>query len=371
MFAETILRSLARRSLIHLKAGAVFEPHFRRAMKRLPIIVIAALALTACGQGHPKVEAPAVAATGERLIVRQSIVADLKPVAATVTTRDMGEARARIGGTLTKLLVREGDEVRKGQLLAVVSDQRLKFETTAYAAQVAAAEGEAARAAADLKRIRILYNQGIYAKARLDQTEAAAKATQGALDAARAQRSASAELSAQGAILAPASGRVLKADVPAGSVVGQGQTVVTVTAGEPLLRVEIPEAQARSLHIGETIPIVAEDLPGVGPYGVIAQVYPSVTDGRVVADIRVPGLRTDLVGQRVRVQVKVGERTALVVPQRFVATRYGLDFVRVLGPKGVASDVAVQVAPGPEAGQVEVLSGLNNGDVILAQGPGR
>ena len=337
----------------------------------LAILTAAALALSACGEGRPKVEAPALAASGERLIVRQSIVPDLKPVAATVTTRDMGEARARIGGTLTRLLVREGDEVRKGQLLAVVSDQRLKFETTAYAAQVAAAEGEAARAAADLRRIRILYDKGIYAKARLDQTEAAAKAAQGALDAARAQRAASAELDAQGAILAPAAGRVLKAQVPAGSVVAQGQTVVTVTAGEPLLRLEIPEAQARALRAGQAVPIVAEDLPGIAPSGVITQIYPAVTDGRVVADIPVPGLRADLVGQRVRVQVKVGERTALVVPQRFVATRYGLDFVRVLGPKGVASDVAVQVAPGSAAGQVEVLSGLNPGDVILAQGPVR
>jgi len=340
-------------------------------MNPLPAILLAALALTACGDGRPKLEAAATAITGERLIVRQSIVPDLKPVAATVTTRDMGEAKARIGGTLSKLLVREGDEVRKGQLLAVVSDQRLKFETNAYEAQVAAAEGEAARADADLNRIRILYNQGIYAKARLDQTEAAAKAARGALDAARAQRAASAELSAQGAILAPASGRVLKADVPAGSVVGQGQTVVTVTAGEPLLRAEIPEAQARALHVGEVIPLVTEDLPGVGPYGVIAQVYPAVTDGRVVADIKAPGLRADLVGQRVRVRVKVGDRTALIVPKRFVATRYGLDFVRMLGPKGVTSDVAVQVGPGPATGQVEVFSGLTPGDVILAQGPGR
>jgi len=337
----------------------------------LALLTAAALALTACGEGRPKIEAPVASATGERLIVRQSVVPDLKPVATTVTTRDMGEARARIGGTLTQLLVREGDQVKKGQLLAVVSDQRLKFETNAYEAQVAAAEGQAAQADADLRRIQTLYDKGIYAKARLDQTQAAAQAAKGALDAARAQRSASAELSAQGAILAPSAGRVLKADVPAGSVVAQGQTVVTVTAGEPLLRLEIPEAQARALHVGEVIPIMTEDLPGIAPAGVIAQVYPSVTDGQAVADIKVPGLRADLVGQRVRVQVKVGARTAIVVPQRFVATRYGLDFVRVLGPKGVAGDVAVQIAPGPTPGQTEVLSGLNAGDVILAQGPGR
>ncbi|MGE5502140.1 MAG: efflux RND transporter periplasmic adaptor subunit, partial [Ignavibacteriales bacterium] len=233
----------------------------------LAILTAVALALSACGERQSKTEPPAAAASGERMVVRQTMIADFKPVAATVTTRDMGEARARIGGTLTKLLVREGDEVRKGQLLALVSDQRLKYETSAFEAQVAAAEGEAARADADLKRVQVLYQKGYYAKARLDQAQAAAKAAAGALNAARAQRQASAELSAQGAILAPAAGRVLKADVPAGSVVTQGQTVVTVTAGEPLLRLEIPEAQARALRVGQLVPIASEDLPGISPTG--------------------------------------------------------------------------------------------------------
>lgn len=328
------------------------------------------MALSACGDGEPGEATPA-AASGERLLVRESTIADLKPVAATVTTRNLSEARARIGGTLTQLLVREGDVVRKGQLLGVVSDQRLKFETRAYEAQVAAAEGETVRAEADLKRVRTLYDKGYYAKARLEQAEANAKAARGALNAARSQRAASAELDAQGAILAPAAGRVLKAEVPSGSVVTQGQTVITVTAGEPLLRLEIPEAQARALRVGEAVPIVTEDLPGIAPSGVVAQVYPSVTDGRVVADIAVAGLRADLVGQRVRVRVKVGDRVAILVPRRFVATRYGVDFARVVGANGQAGDVAVQIAPGPSAAEVEVLSGLRGGDVILAQGPGR
>lgn len=337
----------------------------------LAILTAAALALSACGERAPKTEPVAATVSGERLVVRQSTIADFKPVAATVTTRDMGEARARIGGTLTKLLVREGDQVKKGQLLAVVADNRLKFETTAYEAQVAAAEGEAARAAADLKRVQVLYDKGYYARARLDQAQANAKAADGALNAARAQRQASAELSAQGAVLAPAAGRVLKADVPAGSVVSQGQTVVTVTAGEPLLRLQVPEAQARALRVGQAVPLVTEDLPGGSPIGVIAQIYPAVTAGQVVADITVPGLRTDLVGQRARVRVSVGERSAIVVPARFVATRYGVDFARVLDAKGHAADVAVQAAPGPDAGEVEVLSALNPGDVIVAQGPVR
>lgn len=332
----------------------------------LGLAAVLVLALAACGRSPQRVEAPAVGAVGERLVLAERTVADLKPVAALVTTKDMAEARARIGGTLVRLTVKEGDEVRKGQVVAVVTDQRLALETRAYRAQAAAAAAEATRARADLGRIQTLYEKGVYAKARLEQAQAAASAAQSQLDAVRAQGAAAAELERQGEVLAPASGRVLRADAPAGSVVGPGQSVATITAGEPLLRLEIPEAQAHALKVGDSVAIVAEDLPGVAPSGLIEQVYPAVASGQVVADIRVAGLGSGLVGQRVRVLVKVGARQALMIPRRFVATRYGVDFVRVAGRDGGAADVAVQVAAGPAADEVEVLSGLGRGDVIVA-----
>jgi RND family efflux transporter MFP subunit len=326
----------------------------------------ATLALAACGEAPRPVASTAASAAGERLVVRTEAIPDYKPVAAMVTTRRMGEARARIGGTLERLNVKEGDNVREGQVLALVTDRRLTLETQGYGAQVAAAAAQNVRADADYRRIKTLFDKGIYAKARLDLAEADAKAAQGALAAARAQQGASAELGSQGAILAPTSGRVLKADVPAGSVVTAGQVVATVTAGEPLLRIEIPETQGRALKVGDRVPISRDDLATAADSGVIVQVYPAVTAGRITADITVPGLTADVVGQRVRVKVKVGQRPALAVPMRFVATRYGVDYVRVLDKAGHASDVAVQIAPGPDAARVEVLSGLVDGDVIVA-----
>lgn len=325
-----------------------------------------ALALAACSS-HETASAPqTAAATGERLIVRQAMIPDTKVVAATVQTRDMAEARARISGTLVSLAVREGDAVKRGQLIGRIVDQRLNYEAGAAAAQVAAA-AEAARAQAELTRTEYLYKNGVYAKARLEQVQAQAKAAQGSLAAARAQHGASTEVSAQGAVLAPADGRVLKADVPAGSVVAPGQSVATITAGPPVLRLEIPEPDARGLKAGDTVGILPEDLPGVQS-GTISQVYPEIENGRVTADVTVPGLRADLVGQRVRVRIKVGQRNALVVPARFVAHRYGIDYVRVVDHAGGASDVAVQLAPTGDPGKVEVLSGLANGDVIVAPG---
>jgi RND family efflux transporter MFP subunit len=342
-------------------------------MRPLPpaaALLAALIGLAACGETPRRAPASPTAAVGERLQVRLSQIADVKPVAAIVTTRRMGEARARIGGTLVRLNVKEGDQVKEGQVIAMVTDQRLNLETQGYGAQAAAAAAQASRARADYTRIKTLFDQGIYAKARLDQAEADAQAAEGSLAAARAQQAASVELGAQGAILAPASGRVLKADVPAGSVVTAGQTVVTVTAGEPLLRIEVPEAQARSLKAGDAVRIEPGDLLGAPAAGKIVQVYPAVTAGRVTADIEVAGLTTDTVGQRVRVFVNLGERPALAVPRRFVSTRFGVDYVRVVDKAGRASEVAVQIAPVAEPARVEVLSGLVDGDVIVAPGAG-
>lgn len=323
----------------------------------------AAFLLAACGESTPEKPVARVTPAAGRLPLVERTIADLKPVPATLTTRDMGEARARITGVLTTLLVKEGDTVRQGQLIATVKDDRLALLTAAYDAQVAAAAADAARAQADLTRTRTLFAQGIYAQARLDQVEAIAKASSASLAAARAQRSASAELGAQGAILAPASGRVLVADVPPGSVVTAGQSVARITAGPAVVRLELPEAQARTLRLGDTVQ-VSIDGAATSATGIISQIYPSVVAGQVVADVTAAGLPQDLVGQRATVMVRVGERRALVVPRRYVSTRYGIDYVRLVRADGAASDTPVQTRAGPTADELEILSGLKAGDIL-------
>lgn len=323
------------------------------------------LLLTACGEAPAPEPAAARAPAAGRLTLAYSTVADLKPVPAVLTTRDMGEARSRITGTLVSLLVKEGDLVRQGQVIATVRDDRLGLLTAAYDAQVAAAAAEAGRAQADLSRTRALFAQGIYAQARLDQVEAAARAANATLAAAKAQRAASAELAAQGAVVAPASGRVLTADVPLGSVVTAGQSIARITAGPTVVRLEMPEAQAGSLTVGDEVQLVADGPPGLPATGRVSQVYPSVTAGQVVADVTAPGLPESLVGQRVRVNVRIGQRQALVIPRRYVSTRYGIDYVRLVRADGAVSETPVQTTAAPGVGEVEVLSGVRPGDVLV------
>ncbi len=341
-------------------------------MARLSSITVAIsslLLVAACSEQKPPAPVRVQAPTVGRMTLSYSTVADLKPVSATLTTRDMGEARARLSGILVSLLVREGDQVNEGQVIAMVKDDRLALVTASYDAQVAAAAAESARAQADLARTRSLFNQGIYARARMDQVEAMAKAANATLEAARAQRAASAELGAQGAIRAPTSGRVLMADVPLGSVVMAGQSVARITAGPSVVRLELPEAQARVLKVGDSVLISLDDAGGGVQTGRITQVYPSVTAGQIVADATAPGLPEDLVGQRVRAMIGVGQRPALVVPRRYVSTRFGIDYVRLVQKDGSVSDTPVQTTAAPESGEVELLSGVRPGDVLSLTGP--
>jgi RND family efflux transporter MFP subunit len=322
------------------------------------------LLLTACAPAEKARPAAETASAAGRLTVALTTVADLKPAPATLTTRDMAEARARISGVLVQLLVKEGDTVRQGQLIGLVKDDRLGFQTSAYDAQVSAAAAEAARAKGDLGRTRDLFSHGVYAQARLDQVEAQAKAADGALAAARAARAGSAALGAQGAVLAPASGRVLVADVPAGSVVMPGQSIARITSGPMVVRVELPEAQAQALKVGDAVALAAEDLGGAVSRGAISQIYPSVTAGQVTADVTAADLPQTLVGRRVRAQIKIGDRQALVVPRPYVSTRFGVDYVRLVRPDGTVSQTPVQTAGTAATDAVEVLSGIRVGDVL-------
>src|SRR5690606_23394497 len=231
-------------------------------------------------------------------------IADMKAVGAEIATRDQAEVLARISGILTSLSVRAGDRVKKGQRIGLIVDSRLGYETSAYGAQVAAAEAAAARANADLARIRDLYNNGVHAKARLDQAVAAARAADAQVAAARAQQGASASVAGQGAVLAPASGRVLRADIPAGSVVAPGMSIATGTAGPPVLRLMLPESAAGRVRPGARV-IVGDmgstdaGAPSGPREGSVTQVYPAITGGRVRVDATLPGLDTRFIGRRV------------------------------------------------------------------------
>jgi RND family efflux transporter MFP subunit len=319
------------------------------------------LLLAACS-GSDVAPPPQEAAipAGERLRLAPVTIPDMAEVPATITTRDMAHARARIPGILTDLRVTEGDMVKAGERIGTITDSRLAEEETARAASAAAADAEAARARAELDRIRFLHSQGVYADARLDQAVAAADAAASLARAARAQTGAVAATARQGALVAPAAGRVLATDIPVGSAVAPGMVIASITAGPAVLRLDVPESLGARLAPGAVVTLDSMAQPGR-----ITRIYPGITAGRLLADAEIPGLAPRLIGQRITATVALGERQALVVPANALATRYGLRFATLIAADGKrSSQVPVEARPLPD-GRLEILAGLRPGDTLI------
>ncbi|MBK5959992.1 efflux transporter periplasmic adaptor subunit [Rhodoplanes elegans] len=303
------------------------------------------------------------------LTVASAAVADEKAVFATVESANVVPARARIGGTVVRLAVRYGDEVKQGQTVAVVGDDKLMLQTRSLDAQIAGLEAQVSQATIDLERTQSLFDKGTVARSRLDEVRTAFNVADNALKARRAERAVIEQQLAEGTVLAPTAGRVLKVPVTPGTVILPGEPVAQIAEANFVLRLRVPERHAKFLKAGDPVRIDGEALGrGEATFGKVRLVYPQIEDGRVVADAAVDGLGDYFVGERIRVWVSAGERTAVTVPAAAVTTRFGIDYVR-LSRNGGTIDVPVQRGrtvrrPG-EPDAVEILSGLVPGDRLV------
>ncbi|MDX2159621.1 MAG: efflux RND transporter periplasmic adaptor subunit [Hyphomicrobiaceae bacterium] len=330
---------------------------------------VAVLAATG-GVLHPL--QPVMADDAVFKVVEQDID-DLKQVFATVRSKDRIEARVRTPGTVISLKVDEGDEVTPGQLVATVVDPKIALRVKAVEAQIVGLESRVATARLDYERAEQLRQRGVTPQARVDQLKTALDVAVNELTSARAERQVVEEQATEGRVLAPAAGRVLRVPVTEGSVVLAGESIATIAANEYLLRLELPERHARFLQKGDPVKVGPRGLAqGTGTVGEgrIAQVYPELDSGRVVADAEVKGLGGYFVGERTLVWISAGKRRTFVVPAAFIVARFGLDYVRVQGGKGQPpTDVVVQTGasvPLPSGGTGrEILAGVRPGDMLI------
>ena len=305
-------------------------------------------------------------AGAETIVLKDSNVTEWKAVYGRVEARDMVPARARIGGVVVELLVTEGDEVKAGEKIATVRDDKLAFQIAAIDAQLQALSSQLDTAEADLKRGNDLVGKGVMTRQRVDQLQTQVDVVRGQITATQAQRAVLVQQGAEGEVLAPANGRVLKVPVTRGAVIMGGEPVATIGGGGVFLRLAIPERHAASLKADVAIRIQSAKGEQVGR---LAKIYPQIENGRVIADVEVEGLDTTYVDARLLVEVPVGERKALFVPQSAVSTRPGLDFVTVEAESGESERVVILGEPVELDGtaNVEILSGLNAGDKVVAK----
>lgn len=312
---------------------------------------------------------PSAAAAGE-FAVMPAEIEETKAVFGRVESRDAVPARARIGGTVREIRVDEGSEVKEGDVVAVIVDDKLALQQQAANARVQALTSQLENAQTELARAEQLLASGNTTQARVDLARTQVEVLTNQLAAAEADRAVIAAQSAEGNVVAPAAGRVLRVPVTEGSVVLPGEEIALVAGGGYFLRLALPERHAAEIVEGSTVTV--GDRPGAPgsdaatTSGKLVKVYPRIEDGRVLADVEVEGLGDYFVGERTLVRIPVGKRSVLSVPPAAIVTRHGVDYVRLAGD--TETEVAVILGPSFEEDgepRVEVLTGLRSGDRVI------
>ena len=304
---------------------------------------------------------PALA--GEQFAVHTTEVADQKAVIATVEPVHQLVARARIGGTIASLDVKEGDRAAAGAQIAVVADPKLVLEMQGLNSRIQSLQSQRDKAKADFDRAVELQRRGVSTQVQVDAAKTALDVAERTLAAMGSDRDVVAQRMSEGAVLAPGAGRVLRVPVSEGSVVLPGETIATLAEDHYILRLQLPERHARFMRAGDAVQIGARGLEDEGAKreGRVRLVYPEIEGGRVIADVEVPALGDYFVGERTRVYVNTGMRRAIIVPRALVYRRAGVDYAKLAD----GTEVVVQLGAAQDS-NVEILAGLRDGDELVS-----
>jgi HlyD family secretion protein len=334
------------------------------------------------------------------------------------SSRVASVARTELASTMTarveKILVREGDTVKAGQLLISLDDDDLRAQLQQAQAALAtsnarlksqyelsgtvATQGLAQSkvnmefALADLERNRNLHAKGFIGDAKLQDVERAAASARAAYQQAAAQAAAntkggaeaqaaqSRSREAQGAIdvvkakleqtnvVSPSDGRVISRTVEVGDVAQPGKKLLTIaTTGETRLIAQIDEKNLRFLREGMRAVASADAFPEEKFDAELFYLSPSVdaTRGTVEARLRVAKapaiLRDDMT---VSAEVIVAQKKdAITIPRNAIRESGERKFVLVAREgKAQEQDVKLGIL---SLIRTEIISGLSAGDQVI------
>ncbi|MGP0060588.1 MAG: efflux RND transporter periplasmic adaptor subunit [Beijerinckiaceae bacterium] len=335
-------------------------------MKRLKVLVPAFVSFITLG-------GMAFAAPAE-FVARATSVPELKAVFGQVESRTILPARARIGGTIREIAVTEGSEVREGEVIGRVVDDKLALQLDSANAKIKELRSQLENAQTEFDRTQQLFSRGVSSQSQIDQARNKLNVAVNQVAAAEADMAVVGQRTREGDILAPTTGRVLTVPFRVGSVILAGEEIARIASGQYYLRLSLPERHAIEIKEGGSVLIGRRGLSpsetggmATARQGRIVKVYPEIMAGRVTADVDVAGLGDYFVNERTLVWMPVGKRAAILVPPAAVATRHGVDYVRLATPDGPL-DVAVilgEIFPDDGEPRVEILTGLREGDRVL------
>lgn len=300
-------------------------------------------------------------------------------VKATGVVRPRVGAEVRVGsrasGVVDRLLVRVGESVRKGQLLAELSASELSARRDQAAAALASAEASRRFSEADLTRKRRLAAEGLLAASDLDLAVRAYAAADAQVAEARAGLASAETQLGYVRIHAPIDGVVVSISTQEGETVAASfaaPTFVTLLDLERLeVRAYVDETDVGRIAAGQSAVFLVDTYPGREIEGRVESVDPgaeirdNVVNYVTVVRFERPKdlvLRPEMTAT-VRIALEARENV-LTVPRRAVRREGGRPFV------WLASGERRFVTTGASDDTTwEIRSGLRDGDEVLLQDP--
>jgi RND family efflux transporter MFP subunit len=300
------------------------------------------------------------------------------PLTGSLRPTDQTVVKARVAGDLRDLAVREGDAVRKGQVLGRIEPTEYQVRVTERQAQLTAAESQLAQARRNLDNTSQLKDRNFVSQSALDQARSGWEVAVANRDAAAAQLALARKSLGDAQLIAPIDGVVAERFAQPGEKLPIDGRVLSIV---DLVRMEIeapvPASEIGSVRIGQQVMLQIEGISR-RQTGQIVRIAPSTQAGTrsvpvyIALQNRDPSVRAGLFAQG-RLVVESRE-AVLALPAAAIRDSAARTFVYVL-TDGILREreVSTGLRDDSEDGQawVEIRSGLRAGEQIVAANLGR
>ncbi len=325
------------------------------------------------GRGAATTVGVAVAETMDIPVVLEAL--------GTVVPQATVRVRPQVGGVLQQILFKEGQTVRKGDLLAIIDPRPYELALQQVIGQRQRDEAQIEAARVTLQRFTTLLQQDSIARQEVDTQAALVKQLEAATVISRANEGTARLNLAYTRIVAPISGRVGLRTVDVGNVVGTGDTngVAVITQMSPIdVEFAIPQDQAAGLQQNSQAPMEAKALDRTRSTVLETGVFASLDNqvdtqtGTVRAKARFANAKLALFpSQFVNVRLQLRNITgAVVVPVSALRTGPNGDYVFLL-----RQDRTVTIRPVTRGqatvDRVQIATGLQAGDRVITEGADR
>jgi len=286
----------------------------------------------------------------------------------------------KVEGTLVSLPIKVGDVVRKGQIIAVLDPKDYEIEKQEAEASLARAQAEARNAAANYDRVRQLYENQNASRNDLDAARASAESAEATVRSERTKLDQARLKLGYTRLLAPATGSIASVDVEINENVQAGKTVALFHSGSSIeVEVAIPESLISEIRKDSQVTVTFDALPGKEFSGTVTEVgvgavqfattYPVI--------IRLIGRNSDVLsGMTAEVTFRFkssDQRKRFLVPPVALGEDREGRFLFIVEPTdpgyGIVRRKEVTVGE-LTSGGIEVLSGLEDGDLVVTAGIG-